>query len=134
MVNPDANGHTKILKHRKYSEKRKKSKTSWKPIRILKPKYNRSCGPVFTISLPRWGAIRASALPLIMPQVKVLTGHRLLRIARKDHLFERVQSRKSQKNSREYRVAKEVWEAVVTTYQDPRFLLTLAVPLAPALR
>jgi len=61
MVNPDANAPPKPEITGKYSEKRKKSKTSQKPIRILKPKYNRSCGPVFTISLPRWGAIRASA-------------------------------------------------------------------------
>jgi len=66
MVNPDVDGYTQTLNHRKILRKTQKNNLLKTKI-ILKPKYKVGGGPVFTPSLP--GAIRLSSpsvTPLLM--------------------------------------------------------------------
>jgi len=55
MVNPDVDGCTKTLNHRKTFRQTQTKNNLLKTKRILKPKYKLSGGPVFTFSLPGWG-------------------------------------------------------------------------------
>jgi len=67
MVNPGVDGYTKTQINGKYSKKRKKTSTCWKPIkRILKQKYKLSGGPVFTFSWPG-ESNRPSSLSSVTP-------------------------------------------------------------------
>jgi len=81
MVNPGVDDYTKtpsqmtILKlqvNGKYSKKRKKTTTGWKPIkRILKPKYKLSGDPVYTFSWPG-ESNRLSSLSSVTPLQQTL--------------------------------------------------------------
>jgi len=58
MVNPDVDGYTKTVNHRKIIRKAHKNNNLLATKRMLKPKYKLSGRPVFAFSLP--GPIRPS--------------------------------------------------------------------------
>jgi len=67
-VNPDVDGYSNTLNHRKILLKTQKSNNSLNSKRILKPKYKLSEGPVFKYDLPGV-AVRSSALSSLTPVV-----------------------------------------------------------------
>jgi len=69
-LNPDVDGYTKTLYHRKILRKTQKT-TVLKTIRILKPKHKLSGCPISTLSLPG-GTIRPLAPPSATPLPRVL--------------------------------------------------------------
>jgi len=112
MVNLDVDyGYTKTLNHTQ------KIKNLLKTERILKPKYKLSGGPIFTISLPG----REQFAPL--PPVNYATGKNCLRGIAYHEWLEKIVF------FREYRVAIEPLAFESNSSQDPRFLLTFALPL-----
>jgi len=67
-VNPEVNGQTKTLNHRKIIRKTYKNNNLLKTKRMLKPKYKLSGRPVFTFSLPgeNFPTLPPSVTPLAM--------------------------------------------------------------------